>query len=90
VAGEARGHFGAVTLVGRLGYFFEWSPAPDGADRVLLDADRHVLTAGGGVRFSSPIFSFRVDGFAQWHHLTGSSRVGGDLGVFGGTVGVDL
>jgi long-chain fatty acid transport protein len=90
VAGEARGLWGRVTLVARLGYFFEWSPAPDGADRVLLDADRHVLTGGGGLAFHGRIFAFRVDGFAQWHHLAGSTRASGDVGVFGGTVGVDL
>jgi long-chain fatty acid transport protein len=89
LAGEATGHFGHLTLQGRLGYFFEWSPAPDGPDRVLLDADRHVLSAGGGLSYGGRSFAFRVDGFAQWHHLVGT-RASGDLAVFGGTVGVDL
>jgi len=90
LGGEATGRWGQTTLQARLGYFFEWSPAPDGPDRVLLDADRHVLTAGAGLGFAGRVLSFQLDAFAQWHHLTGSSRVAGDFAVFGATLGLDL
>lgn len=90
IAGEAHLERGRLELAGRLGYFFEWSPAPDGPDRVLLDADRHVLTVGGGLSYHGSAFSFQLDLFGQWHHLADSSRVRGDLGVFGATFGVDL
>jgi len=89
LAGEATGHYGRVTLQGRLGYFFEWSPAPDDPSRVLIDADRHALTAGLGLAVATRLLSFRIDAYAQWHHLVGS-RASGDLAVFGGTLGVDL
>jgi long-chain fatty acid transport protein len=90
IAGEATGHFGKTTLQGRLGYFYEWSPAPDAADRVLLDADRHVITGGVGLGFAGRLFSFQIDAFAQWHHLAGSARAMGDFAVFGATLGLDL
>ena len=90
VAGEATLRRGRLELAARLGYFFEWSPAPDGPMRALLDADRHVVTAGGGLTWMGRTFSFQLDLFGQWHHLAESSRLGGDLGVFGATVGVDL
>jgi len=90
VAGEASGRFGAVRLIGRLGYFFEWSPAPQGPARVLLDADRHVLTGGTGLEYSGPLVTFQLDAFAQWHRFDGNPRAGGDFAVFGVTFGVDL
>ncbi|HEY7957260.1 MAG TPA: hypothetical protein VII38_18265 [Polyangia bacterium] len=90
VAGEATLRRGRLELAARLGYFFEWSPAPQGPTRALLDADRHVVTAGGGLTWMGRAFSFQLDVFGQWHHLADSPRVGGDLGVFGATVGVDL
>ena len=33
IAGEASREWGRVRLSGRLGYYFEWSPAPQGEDR---------------------------------------------------------
>ena len=89
VAGEAAGTWGRLRLVARLGYFFEWSPAPDGPTRVLLDADRHVITGGGAFEWHGPVFSFQLEAFAQWHHLDGL-RASGDFGVFGAAMGVDL
>jgi long-chain fatty acid transport protein len=81
---------GRVRLTGRLGYYFEWSPAPQGPDRALLDADRHVLTFGAGLELLRGAFTFALDLFGQWHHLDGNPRAGGDFGTFGFTVGVDL
>jgi hypothetical protein len=72
---------------GRAGYFFEWSPA---AGAVLLDADRHVATAGVGVEWIGRTTSLQLDLFGQWHHLQANARVAGDFGVFGVTLGVDL
>jgi long-chain fatty acid transport protein len=86
---EARIARGAFRLAGRAGYFFEWSPAPDGAGRVLIDVDRHVLTFGGGVEWRNKYTALQLDAFGQWHHLSGEDA-GGDFGVFGFTVGVDL
>jgi long-chain fatty acid transport protein len=88
--GEAVGHWGRVALTARLGYFFEWSPAPQGPDRVLLDADRHVITGGGGLEYHGRLISIELDAFAQWHHLAGNPRATGDFAVFGGTFGIDL
>jgi long-chain fatty acid transport protein len=87
---EASHRAGPLVLVYRLGYFFEWSPAPDGPTRVLLDADRHALTGGLGLAYPGRVFSFQLDAFAQWHHLSGSARATGDLAVFGAALGVDL
>lgn len=74
----------------RAGYFFEWSPAPSGPERPLVDADRHVFTAGSGLHFHSAVASFAADLFAQWHHLGGGGRAQGDFAVFGLTFGLDL
>jgi len=90
VAGEFIGVWGKVTLCARLGYLFEWSPAPQDAGRVYLDADRHVLTAGGGLEYHGRLVTFQIDAFAQYHHLDGTPRATGDFGTFGGTFGVDL
>jgi hypothetical protein len=94
VAGEFNGvwntRHGSLKLIGRLGYFFEWSPAPQGPDRVYLDADRHVLTGGGGLEFRGRLVTFQIDAFAQWHRLADTERVSGDMGTFGATFGVDL
>jgi long-chain fatty acid transport protein len=87
---EACDRVGRARLVARAGYFFEWSPAPDGPDRVLLDADRHVVTAGGGIGFAGRLISLELDAFAQWHHLAGASRASGDFAVFGAALGLDL
>ncbi len=94
IAGELAGLWdtrrGSVRVVARLGYFFEWSPAPSGPDRVYLDADRHVLTGGAGLEFKGRLASFQIDAFAQWHRLDGSDRADGNFGTFGGTFGLDL
>jgi hypothetical protein len=42
---------GRFTFAGRLGYFYERSPLAPGSDPVLLDGDRHVISAGAGVEF---------------------------------------
>lgn len=89
--GEASGVWGRVRLAARLGYFFEWSPAPRGGpERVLLDADRHVLTAGVGLAYRGRLFGAQLDMYGQWHHLDGDPRAGGDFGVYGVTAGIDL
>jgi long-chain fatty acid transport protein len=90
LAFEAIGAWGRVRLAGRLGYFFEWSPAPQGPDRIYLDADRHVLTGGAGLEFNGRLISFQIDAFAQWHHLDGNPRAGGDAASFGLALGLDL
>jgi len=87
VAGEATARWARWRVHGRAGYFFEWSPA---ASSVLLDADRHVLTAGAGVEWVGATTALQLDLFGQWHHLQSNARVAGDLGVFGVAFGVDL
>ncbi len=76
-------------IIERLGYFFEWSPAPGGSDRVLLDGNRHAVTAGFGIEWKSRLTTLQSDLFIQWHHLTGA-RTGGDLAALGLSVGIDL
>jgi long-chain fatty acid transport protein len=87
VAGEVTARWARWRVHGRAGYFFEWSPA---AGAVLLDADRHVLTGGAGVEWIARTTALQLDLFGQWHHLQSNTRVAGDVGVFGVTVGVDL
>jgi long-chain fatty acid transport protein len=86
---EVGGWRSPFRVVGRAGYFFEWSPAPARA-ATLVDADRHVLTCGFGVTWVSRLTTLVLDGFAQWHHLGPHPRAAGDLAVFGGSLGVDL
>jgi long-subunit fatty acid transport protein len=74
-------------LSGRLGYYFEASGANG---PVLLDADQHVLTFGGGVEWINRYTALQLDAFGQWHHLQPNARVSGDFPVFGVTLGVDL
>ncbi len=90
VAGEAIWERGPFRLAGRLGYYFEWSPAPQGGGRVLLDANRHVITAGLGGEWHGRLTTLVLDTFGQWHHLDGNPNAAGDFGVFGFTFGVDL
>jgi long-chain fatty acid transport protein len=87
VAGEATMRWTHWRVHGRAGYFFEWSPA---AGAVLLDADRHVLTAGAGIDWVGHATALQLDLFGQWHHLQTNPRVDGDFGVCGATFGVDL
>lgn len=83
----------SVELAVRGGYSFEWSPAPttpaEDDSRYLLDASRHVLSAGLSLRLlgAAPL-SF--GGFVQAHFLGHSERLGGAFGAFGLTLGVDL
>ncbi|MCU1281618.1 MAG: hypothetical protein JWM53_5164 [bacterium] len=87
LAAEATRRWSRLALSGRAGYFFE----PSGArGPVLLDADRHVLTFGAGLTWSSRLTTLQLDGFGQWHHLQPNARVSGDFAVFGVSVGVDL
>jgi long-chain fatty acid transport protein len=85
---EANGAWGKWRLSGRLGYFFEMSPAP--ADQaVLVDADRHVLTMGLGWGWGSA-WAFSLDLFGQAHFLSDTPHAGGLFGVFGAVLGLDL
>jgi long-chain fatty acid transport protein len=87
VAAEATRRWAHWSLSGRAGYFFE----PTGArGPVLLDADRHVLTFGAGLTWTSRLTTLQLDGFVQWHHLQPNARVSGDFASFGFSVGVDL
>lgn len=78
-----------LRIDGRVGYFYEWSPAPTGPDRVLLDADRHAITLGLGLELQKWV-GLKLDLFGQFHQTAGSPRVGGLFGFFGFAVGVDL
>lgn len=82
----------------RGGYFFEWSPAPDppapaptpdSRPSNLLDADRHVLTAGLGMRLTGRV-PLHVALFGQGHFLAHHSQLSGNIGLGGLTVGLDL
>jgi hypothetical protein len=92
IAVELRRQRGPLRLVGRAGYFFEWSPAPVAisAQATLLDADRHVVTAGAGLEWRHRYGALQLDFFGQLHQLAGSPRVDGRFYVLGATVGVDL
>jgi long-chain fatty acid transport protein len=74
-------------FLARAGYYFEWSGSFDPA---LLDPSRHVLTGGGGIEWTNRLTALQLDGFAQWHHAQPSTRVSGDIGVVGVTLGVNL
>jgi long-chain fatty acid transport protein len=83
-----------LTLTLRGGYSFEWSPAPTGPTRTLLDASRHVVAGGLGLAWSTRRggFSGSVDLFGQAHILDadGAPRATGRMNAFGLTLGVDL
>jgi long-subunit fatty acid transport protein len=85
---EANGAWGKWRLAGRLGYFFEQSPAPPD-QTILVDANRHAITAGLGWGWGRA-WSFSLDVFGQLHVLADSPHAGGVLGVFGATLGLDL
>jgi long-chain fatty acid transport protein len=85
---EASKHWARLSLHGRAGYFYEWSPAPRD-QAILVDADRHALTAGVGFEWRGA-FSGQLDAFGQLHVLSSSPRADGIVGAFGVTVGVDL
>src|SRR5262249_15591690 len=74
-------------LIGRTGYYFEWSGS---TDPLLLDTSRHVLTFGGGIEWINRLTALQLDAFGQWHHAQASSRLSGDIGVLGVTLGVNL
>lgn len=83
---------GALAL--RAGYFFEWSPAPlqgaaDEATRALLDAHRHVVSAGVGYQAPWRV-PLRLDLYFQWHQLQGSARLQGGFALGGAALGVAL
>src|SRR5450432_2418998 len=75
-------------VVARGGYFFEWSPAPSD-QAILVDANRHVVTAGFAVEHKGKN-SFALDVFGQLHVMANSPSAAGEFGVFGATFGVDL
>lgn len=87
VAAEATARWRTMTLQGRAGYFFEWSGA---RGPVLLDADRQVVTFGGGLAWHGRLTALQLDAFVQWHHLQANARVSGDFAALGFTIGVDL
>jgi long-chain fatty acid transport protein len=82
----------ALTLRG--GYAFEWSPAPTGPTRSLLDASRHVVAGGLGLGWSTRRggFSGSFDIFGQAHFLDGDGapRATGRMNAFGAALGLDL
>jgi hypothetical protein len=87
LAVEATQRWSRVALSGRAGYFYE----PTGArGPVLLDADRHVLTFGAGLTWTSRLTTLQFDAFVQWHHLQPNEHVSGDFASFGFSIGVDL
>jgi long-subunit fatty acid transport protein len=86
---EVLGQWGCLQVAGRAGYFFEWSPSPSNAP-ALLDADRHVVTAGGGLAWRNRLTALALEVFGQFHQLTGNPRATGYFGVFGVSLGLDL
>jgi hypothetical protein len=63
-------------LLGRAGYFYEPSPAPEQKGAANgFDNDRHAVTLGYGVRLSDPLPPLRLDLFGQWHHLVARTHV---------------
>lgn len=82
-----------VEILLRLGYFFEWSPAPnpppEDLARNLLDSDRHVITAGIGLRLLGRL-PLSISAFGQGHILAPGARLGGGVGMTGLAVGLDL
>ena len=83
----------SVELLLRLGYFFEWSPTPspppEDLARNLLDSDRHVITAGIGVRLLGRL-PLSISAYGQGHFLSPGARLGGGFGMTGVAVGLDL
>jgi long-chain fatty acid transport protein len=82
-----------LSLQLRGGYGFEWSPAPTPPPETyaknLLDASRHVLSAGAGLVLRGGVpLSFGI--YVQAQLLAHSERLGGTFGVGGATIGVDL
>jgi hypothetical protein len=85
-------------FVVRGGYLFEWSPAPyppappptpESRPSNLLDASRHVLTAGAALALTGRL-PLHVGLFAQGHFLAHHEQLGGQLGIVGLTLGLDL
>ena len=56
---------------------------------MLVDANRHVVTAGAGVEWGRA-WSFSLDLFGQLHQLADNPHASGRFAVFGATVGLDL
>lgn len=79
-----------LSLVGRAGYAFESSPADPSTQSVYVDAARNLFGLGGGIAFVRGRLGLKLDVFGQYSHIGPASRVRGDLGVFGATVGIDL
>lgn len=71
-----------LSLALRLGYYFEWSPAepvpPPESAQNLLDATRHAVTGGFGLRLHRHI-PLSLDGFVQGQILTEHPRLDGAL-----------
>ena len=87
IAAEATRRWLHLALSGRAGYYYE----PTGArGPVLLDANRHVLTFGAGLTWTSRYTTLQVDAFVQWHHAQANEHVSGDFASLGFSIGVDL
>ena len=74
----------------RVGYAYELSPASATTSSVYVDADRHIFGVGVGVAWTRRAMGLHLDGFSQLHHLARATRTGGDVSVFGITLGIDL
>lgn len=77
----------------RAGYFFEQTPTPSEPPmsdaRNLLDASRHVVTAGIGLELKKRV-PLSLELYGQGHFLAHSERLGGGFGVLGVALGVGL
>ncbi len=91
VGAEWTRDLGPLALALRGGYFFEPTPAPDAAPtRTLLDASRHVITAGGELRLRNRYAPLHLELFFQWHALQPTERVHGGFGAGGVSLGAEL
>lgn len=82
---------GVLRTTLRAGYAFVMSPVPDASPgRTLLDADRHLASAGIELSLDDPRAPLRLGGFYQLQLAQPSARAGGWLGAAGVSLGADL
>jgi long-chain fatty acid transport protein len=79
-----------LTIIGRAGYSYELSPADAHTTSAYVDADRHIVGLGAGLGWTRGRAGLHLDLVGQWQHLARAVRTGGDFGVFGATLGIDL
>ena len=79
-----------VVLTARAGYAYEPSPAAAATTSAYVDADRHVVGAGGQLSWTRGRVGLHLEVAGQWQRLARATRAAGDLGAFGGTLGIDL